>query len=163
MRTSILTGATGFIGSALVLELLEHTDSDVVAIVRPGSISGEERTMGILRQVAAGFGDRDRALARAHKRLTVVEGDVRNLGAAKGRLAEILGVDPFASSDRRNAGDLPDELVPFLPESFDAEAFEAYDTPAPLCAHYWSGEIRAGLEELAELSADRALTGAPRE
>jgi len=74
------------------------------------------------------------------------------------QLTEILGVDPWESSDRSNEGDLPDELIPFLPEGFDREAFLAYATPLPLCGHYWSGEVLAGLAELARVDADRVLT-----
>ena len=39
-----------------------------------------------------------------------------------------------------------------------SEAFLAFDAPAPLCAHYWSGEIVAGLRDLAGLGSDRLLT-----
>jgi hypothetical protein len=74
------------------------------------------------------------------------------------QLTEILGADPFESNDRTWAGDLPDELVPFLPESFDGEAFRRHETPLPLTGHYWSGEIMSGLRELAALPAERVLT-----
>lgn len=74
------------------------------------------------------------------------------------QLTEILGCDPFESPDRTCVGDVPDELAPFLPEAFDAAAFRAYDTPLPLCGHYWSGEIIEGLRALAEVPASRVLT-----
>lgn len=74
------------------------------------------------------------------------------------QLTEILGVDPFESTDRTFIGDVPDDLVPFLPEAFDAEAFRRWETPLPLCGHYWSGEITAGVRELASLPSDRVLT-----
>jgi hypothetical protein len=73
-------------------------------------------------------------------------------------LTEILGVDPFASTDRTWLEDIPEELLPFLPERFDGEAFRAYQTPLPLCGHYWSGEIMAGLRELSALPPGRVLT-----
>jgi putative sulfotransferase len=73
------------------------------------------------------------------------------------QLTEILGRDPFESPDRRGLGDVPDELVPLLPEAFDRDAFLAYDTPAVLCGHYWSGEIVAGMRELAALPPERVL------
>jgi putative sulfotransferase len=44
------------------------------------------------------------------------------------QLTEILGCDPFESADRSWLADVPDELVPFLPEAFDAEAFRRYET-----------------------------------
>jgi putative sulfotransferase len=74
------------------------------------------------------------------------------------QLTEILGVDPWESSERRHEADLPDEFEPFLPEHFDRRAFLAYETPLPLCAHYWSGELLAGLAELAEIPRERVLT-----
>lgn len=74
------------------------------------------------------------------------------------QLTEILGVDPWESPDRRGEGDLPDELVPLLPERFDGEALLRYETALPLCGHYWSGEIMAGLLELSRLPPERVLT-----
>lgn len=73
------------------------------------------------------------------------------------QLTEILGVDPYESADRSNEGDLPDELLPFLPERFDRAAFVRFETPLPLCGHYWSGECAAGLRELAEIPASQRL------
>jgi len=73
-------------------------------------------------------------------------------------LTEILGVDPYESSDRAFIGDVPDDLVPFLPEAFDGVAFRRWETALPLCGHYWSGEITAGVHELASLPGDRVLT-----
>ena len=73
-------------------------------------------------------------------------------------LTEILGVDPWESADRTFESDLSDELAAFLPERFDPAAFLAYSTPLPLCGHYWSGEILAGLAELAEVAPERRLT-----
>lgn len=74
------------------------------------------------------------------------------------QLVEGLGVDPFESPDRRWESDLSDELAALLPERFTREAFLALDTPPPLCGHYWSGEIRAGLKDLQGLGPDRLLT-----
>ncbi|MEQ1570465.1 MAG: sulfotransferase [Myxococcota bacterium] len=74
------------------------------------------------------------------------------------QLTEILGVDPYTSPDRAGEGDLPDELVPFLPERFDPVAFVRYETPLTLCGHYWSGECMAGARELASVGSDRVLT-----
>ena len=74
------------------------------------------------------------------------------------QLTEILGCDPFESTDRTYIADVPDELMPFLPEHFDADAFRTYDVPLPLCGHYWSGEIMDGLKALSAVPADRVLT-----
>ena len=53
---------------------------------------------------------------------------------------------------------MPDALLPFLPEQFDAAAFPSDTTPPPRCGHYWSGEIQAGLLDLAELPPENLLT-----
>lgn len=74
------------------------------------------------------------------------------------QLTEILGVDPWESPDREHENDLPDELVPFLPEHFDRAAFLAYETPLPLCGHYWAGEVMEGLRDLALLAPTQVLT-----
>lgn len=73
-------------------------------------------------------------------------------------LVEMLGVDPWESDDRSEADDLGDDLAALLPESFTAAAFVGYDISPSLCGHYWSGEIRRGLEVLAALPPDRVLT-----
>ncbi|MEY3214389.1 MAG: hypothetical protein RIT28_4870 [Pseudomonadota bacterium] len=55
--THLLTGATGFVGSALLLELLSRTDDPIVAIVRPSAEQSPERRLHeTLEAVAAGFG-----------------------------------------------------------------------------------------------------------
>jgi hypothetical protein len=74
------------------------------------------------------------------------------------QLTEILGCDPFESDDRTYLSDVPDELVPLLPERFDREAFRNYDVPLPLCGHYWSGEIMEGMAALATIPRERVLT-----
>ena len=74
------------------------------------------------------------------------------------QVLEALGCDPFASKNRQWEEDLPDELAALLPERFTRQAFLDFETPPPLCAHYWSGEIREGLESLRRLPAERLLT-----
>ena len=73
-------------------------------------------------------------------------------------LLELLGVDPWESDDRTEVDDLEDDLAALLPETFTAEAFEAYDISPALCGHYWSGEIRRGVEVLRALPSDRVVT-----
>ena len=41
--THLVTGATGFVGSALVLELLRCTEDRVVCIVRPSQLDASTR------------------------------------------------------------------------------------------------------------------------
>jgi hypothetical protein len=74
------------------------------------------------------------------------------------QLVETLGCDPFLSNNRRWEEDLPDDLAALLPERFTRQAFIEFQTPAPLCAHYWSGEIREGLAVLHSLPPERLLT-----
>lgn len=74
------------------------------------------------------------------------------------QLLEFLGLDPFEDEDRSEVDDLPDELVRLLPENFDAEGFWGYDIAPSLCGHYWSGEIKRGLEVLDGLPAGRVAT-----
>ena len=80
------------------------------------------------------------------------------LALAAAQITEILGVDPYESSDRTWEADLPDDLVPYLPERFDAARFRDEVTPLPLCGMYWSGEILAGVGALASLPSERLLT-----
>ncbi len=74
------------------------------------------------------------------------------------QLTEILGCDPFESNDRSGVEDLPDEIFPFLPEHFDTDAFRNYQMSPSLCGHYWSGELMAGLQILAQIPPQRVLT-----
>ncbi len=52
-----------------------------------------------------------------------------------------LGYDPYETSDRTGAEDLPDDLFRLLPEHFDAEVFRDYEIAPSVYGHYWSGEI----------------------
>lgn len=74
------------------------------------------------------------------------------------QLTEVLGVDPYESPDRTWEADLPEEWLDFLPERFDGAAFRRYETPLPLCGHYWSGEVTTGMAELADLPGERLLS-----
>jgi putative sulfotransferase len=74
------------------------------------------------------------------------------------QIMETLGVDPFETDARPFEEDLDDDLAALLPEHCTREAFLAYATPAPLCGHYWSGEIIEGLAAIGHLGEDRLLT-----
>jgi thioester reductase-like protein len=64
MPVTFLTGATGFVGQAVLARLLERTDRDVGVLVRAGSHEGARaRVRGILRAL---FGDADRHADRVH-------------------------------------------------------------------------------------------------
>ncbi len=75
-----------------------------------------------------------------------------------GLQTEILGVDPYECSDRSDEADLSEELVDTLPENFTADAFDRFDLPSALCAHYWSGEIVSGLKALERVPSSSLLT-----
>lgn len=74
------------------------------------------------------------------------------------QLIEVLGVDPFESDDRTWLNDLPDELIPFLPERFNGQAFRDYPISPSLYGHYWSGEITAGLEVWDQIGDQQKMT-----
>ncbi len=72
----LVTGATGFVGAALVLELVRRTDVELVCLVRPGATPAAERLRAALRDAAAAY-DADAAVVAAiDLRCHAVEGDV---------------------------------------------------------------------------------------
>ncbi len=63
----IITGGTGFVGSAIILELLRNTDARIVGLVRPGMAGAELRLRKTIEHVARlyGLGDSlDKEIAR---------------------------------------------------------------------------------------------------
>jgi thioester reductase-like protein len=52
-ETHLITGGTGFVGSAVILELLRQTDADVVAVVRPAAGAPRQRLVEALGHAAA--------------------------------------------------------------------------------------------------------------
>ncbi|GAA2697326.1 SDR family oxidoreductase [Actinoplanes palleronii] len=56
MTTHVVTGATGLVGAALVLELLTRTDATVICLVRPGRSSATERLTTALTAAARAYG-----------------------------------------------------------------------------------------------------------
>lgn len=74
-------------------------------------------------------------------------------------LSLTLGHDPYAGwqPDAETMGSVPEELLPFLPDRFDAQAFRDYRIPASLFGSYWSDEMRRGMEALSALPEDRVL------
>lgn len=70
----LVTGATGFVGGALLLELLATTNDHVLALVRPGVEGAEARLKQAIRSAAQAYGlDAD---AVPFDRLQAVAGDV---------------------------------------------------------------------------------------
>jgi thioester reductase-like protein len=77
-RIHLVTGATGFVGAAVVLELLQQTRDGVVAMVRPGQDGAEARFRDALTAAAMAYGvglDAD-----VFERCSVVAGDVLDEG-----------------------------------------------------------------------------------
>lgn len=73
-------------------------------------------------------------------------------------IGEHLGVDPLQSSDRTHVDRVPEALRPFLPETFDVEAFRAMRMPLSVCGQYWSFQVETGLDALEAVPGDRLLT-----
>ena len=71
-RSILLTGATGFLGTHILHELLEHSDAKVIALVRGGKgISGAERLHGLLEYYFDNPYEEEMG-----KRVRVIESDV---------------------------------------------------------------------------------------
>lgn len=70
-----VTGATGFVGGALVLELLRRSGDRVVALVRPGSTSAEERFHEAIARAGALYGA-EVASDEVRDRCRVIAGDL---------------------------------------------------------------------------------------
>ncbi|HSR26131.1 MAG TPA: SDR family oxidoreductase [Candidatus Eisenbacteria bacterium] len=83
MSRHFVTGATGFVGGALVLALLEATGDDVVCLVRADRVVAEERLHRVLSSRARAYG-RDDLLSGVAERCRAVPGD----------LAAGAGLDP---------------------------------------------------------------------
>lgn len=73
----IVTGGTGFVGSAIILELLQATDARIVGIVRPGPIDAGARLRGVLRHAARLYGLDGQLDREIDSRCEAVDGDVR--------------------------------------------------------------------------------------
>lgn len=69
----LLTGATGFLGSHVLKELIDNTDANVYCLIRPGKGSAEKR---LLRTLFYYFDDSFEHLLGS--RLFVVEGEINN-------------------------------------------------------------------------------------
>ncbi|WP_409472314.1 sulfotransferase [Streptomyces sp. HC307] len=72
-----------------------------------------------------------------------------------------LGHDPYAeeqSADtERDLGFVPDELLPFLPDRFDAHAVRDYRLPVSLFGTYWADEMKRGMEAMSALPQENVL------
>jgi putative sulfotransferase len=78
------------------------------------------------------------------------------LSIITGELMTHIGVDPF-NSDDQPTGEVPPELRQFMPDSFDREAFWAYNVPLEKLGKSWAAQEQRGIELLAQLPGDRVL------
>ncbi|MFB8282065.1 SDR family oxidoreductase [Nocardia colli] len=101
MSGYLLTGATGFVGAALTLELLENTDAPIHLLVRDGDSAAEQRCLSALRIAAESYGFEGDFVHRRRDRLNVVVGDLTS-AAVVGQLParEITDVWHCAASLR---------------------------------------------------------------
>ncbi|KPI03166.1 hypothetical protein OK074_0467 [Actinobacteria bacterium OK074] len=81
------------------------------------------------------------------------------MGAVVMALSLTLGHDPYAETGPAGGelGFVPEELLPFLPDRFDAAAERDYRLPPSLFGTYWSDEMRRGMEALSALPAGNVL------
>lgn len=80
------------------------------------------------------------------------------LGFVLGLIGQFLGVNPLDNPDRTNIDNVPAELRPFLPETFDADAFQAFRVPLPLLATFWTQQIDTGLKALQMVDDSHRMT-----
>jgi putative sulfotransferase len=73
-------------------------------------------------------------------------------------IEDALGVDPHISADRSHIDRVPEDLRPFLPECFDAEAFRIHRLPLTSVGGIWAQQVVDGLATLRTLSPECLLT-----
>ena len=75
-HAQLVTGATGFVGGALVLELLQHTSDTIVCLVRPGEQDPQLRLWQALDAAVAAYAAPAEVAASIRQRVIAVAGDV---------------------------------------------------------------------------------------
>ena len=78
------------------------------------------------------------------------------LGAVSAMLDSRLGMSPYLGDDEPPE-QVPPDLRPFMPGTFDHEAFERFELSVAECGQFWSDMIIPALDVLARLPAERVL------
>src|SRR5215813_9306070 len=78
------------------------------------------------------------------------------LAAVSAMLDSRLGMSPYLGDDKPPE-QVPPDLRPFMPETFDHEAFERFQVPVAESGQFWSDMITPALGVLASLPAERVL------
>src|SRR2546423_15286588 len=71
-------------------------------------------------------------------------------------LGSRLGLSPYLGDDQPPE-QVPPDLRPFMPETFDHEAFERFEVPVAESGQFWSDMIMPALDVLASLPAERVF------
>ncbi|KPI15369.1 Male sterility domain-containing protein [Actinobacteria bacterium OK074] len=74
--THVITGATGLIGSALVLTIAAHSDDDMICLVRPSTTDPTARLSRMLERAAAAYDTPRHILESALRRTHAVPADL---------------------------------------------------------------------------------------
>jgi hypothetical protein len=78
------------------------------------------------------------------------------LGSVSMMLQSRLGMSPYLS-DGKPPAQVPLDLLPFMPDTFDHEEFERFEVPAAELAQFWCDMIMTGLDVLDGLPPERVL------
>lgn len=76
MGTHVITGGTGFVGQALILELLQQTDDNIICLVRPGKEGSERRFFEALRVAIDIYRYDTHLITAAQQQCSVLEADL---------------------------------------------------------------------------------------
>jgi len=75
--THFITGATGFVGSAILIELLKQTQDHIYCLVRPKeSAMPKERLFGLIEELIPAYHESNRLKIELHKRVVIVVGEL---------------------------------------------------------------------------------------
>lgn len=78
------------------------------------------------------------------------------LAAVETMLDRRLGMSPYMADDKPPE-QVPPDLRPFMPETFDREAFARFEIPVTDAGRFWSDMIIPALDVLASLPTERVL------